>query len=255
VRASPGQTTVAAFAFIMAASAAFAQQTSPPHPGSANIRSSKARVVLLSEVKGDVALDDNTGIGLRKAFAHEPIAERFRLQTGTGRAEVEFEDNSTLRLAPYSRVEFSRLELLPSGAKASTISLLKGTAYVSLIPSYVVDNKGDNFLLIVGQEKLNLRPSNHIRIEIKEAEAQLAIFDGRGQIEGPFGTADLHRKRTLTFNLQGESVPVVEKKIHEIPFDNWDRWTTEYHTRKAGLAHPAGKGSRASSVRWDDLFR
>ena len=126
---------------------------------------------------------------------------------------------------------------------------------MSLIPSYVVDNKGDNFLLIVGQEKLNLRPSNHIRIEIKEAEAQLAIFDGRGQIEGPFGTADLHRKRTLTFNLQGESVPVVEKKIHEIPFDNWDRWTTEYHTRKAGLAHPAGKGSRASSVRWDDLFR
>ena len=33
-------------------------------------------------------------------MANLPIVEKSRLQTGMGVAEVEFEDNSTLRLAP-----------------------------------------------------------------------------------------------------------------------------------------------------------
>jgi hypothetical protein len=78
--------------------------------------------VRLSEVKGEVQLDRQTGKGFESAMANLPVIEGERLQTGNGVAEVEFEDNSTVRVAQNSLVEFPRLELLPSGAKASAIN-------------------------------------------------------------------------------------------------------------------------------------
>src|SRR5277367_3450103 len=92
-----------------------AQDSAPAHANS------KVRIVRLSEVKGAVQLDRNTGRGFEEAMPNLPIVEQARLQTAQGVAEVEFEDNSTLRIAPDSLVEFSQLELLPSGAKASTM--------------------------------------------------------------------------------------------------------------------------------------
>ena len=73
---------------------------------------SNIRIVRLSEVKGEVQLDRNIGRDFEPAIANMPIVEDSRLQTATGVAEVEFEDNSTLRLAPDSLVEFPRLDRL-----------------------------------------------------------------------------------------------------------------------------------------------
>ena len=225
--------TALALAFVPSS----AQQTPPASPAPQSVNDSsktlKVSVARLSEVKGDVAIDRNMGGGFEHAFANLPITEHSRLQTGTGRAEVEFEDNSTLRLAPYTLVEFPRLALLPSGSKASTIHILKGTAYVSLIPDYLVNAKGNDFMLTFGQQRLHLRPSNHIRLELDETEARLSVFDGAGQIEGPFGTTNLARKKTFTFNLLSQSEPTVSRKMHAIPQDAWDRWATEYHRRNA----------------------
>ena len=78
---------------------------------------SKVRIVRLSEVKGEVQMDRQTGKGFEAAMANLPVVEGSKLKTGDGVAEVEFEDNSTVRLALNSEVEFPKLELLPSGAK------------------------------------------------------------------------------------------------------------------------------------------
>jgi len=62
---------------------------------------SKARIVRLSEVQGTVQIDRATGDGFDKAFINLPVVEGSKLKTGKdGRAEVEFEDGSALRLAP-----------------------------------------------------------------------------------------------------------------------------------------------------------
>ena len=90
-------------------------------------------------------LDRLTGKGFEGAMANLPVIEGSKLKTEDGVAEVEFEDNSTVRLAQNSVVEFPRLELLPSGAKASTISVLQGTVYVSL-----VNTKGNEFSVKFG---------------------------------------------------------------------------------------------------------
>jgi ferric-dicitrate binding protein FerR (iron transport regulator) len=81
---------------------------------------SKVRIVRLSEVQGTVQLDRNAGDGFDKAFLNLPVVEGSKLKTGKdGRAEVEFEDGSALRLAPDSEIDFSRLALGDDGQKLS----------------------------------------------------------------------------------------------------------------------------------------
>jgi len=224
------------------------------------LKYSKIRAARLSEVKGDVALDRDAGTGFEVAFANLPITEHSRLQTGMGRAEVEFEDNSTVRLAPFTLAEFSRLQLLPSGGKASTVTVLKGTAYVSLIPSYVVNTKGNDFQLTFGEQTLHLEPSAHIRLQLGETQAQLAVLDGAGQLEGPLGAGRLTHKKTFTFNLGSAAEPVIARHVRTAPLDKWDRSSADVHIRNASigsLPNLGGKGNKkpASSGMPHDIFR
>ncbi len=190
-------------------------------PASAN---SKVRIVRLSEVKGEVQIDRNIGQGFGSAMANLPVTEGARLKTGNGVAEVEFEDNSTVRLAPNSLVEFPQLELLPSGAKASAVNVVQGMVYVSL-----VNTKGNEFTLKFGQEKLNLPPDSHIRLDMTAGEAKLAVFHGDAMIEGPTGSTDVGKNKTATFNLASQSEPVITKSVADNALDSWDHNAVDYH--------------------------
>ena len=116
----------ACFSVLFLLSALPAQTTDEAGPPS---DVSKVRIVRLSQVNGEVQLDRNTGRGYELALTILPIILKIRLETGMGSAEVEFEDNSTLRIAPRSIVEFPQLDRLPGGGTASTVRLVKGTAY------------------------------------------------------------------------------------------------------------------------------
>ena len=74
---------------------------------------SKIRIVRLSEVKGEVQLDRQTGKGFEGAMANLPVVEGERLKTGNGVAEVEFEDNSTVRVAQTPWLNFPGLNYSP----------------------------------------------------------------------------------------------------------------------------------------------
>jgi uncharacterized protein DUF6600/FecR-like protein len=232
IAAAPATTaTPATTAAPAAAPAQTRAADSIPATTTSTIGVSKVRIVRLSEVRGVVQLDRNTGQGFEAALANQPIIERARLRTGTGVAEVEFEDNSSLRVAPDSLVAFPRLELLPSGAKASTVDVLKGTAYVSL-----VNTKGNDFILTFGQQKLHLQPSSHVRLQLEPTQAKLAVMDGTAQVEGPSGVTEVGKKKTLTFNLSSQNEPVLAKNVAEEPFDSWDHQSTDYHKRYASLS-------------------
>src|ERR1700733_11883888 len=114
---------------------------------------SHVRIVRLSDVKGALGLDRMTGHGFEQTMQNMPIVEGAKLRTADGYAEVEFEDNSTLRLAPNSQVDFALLALRSSGAKASTMNVVKGTVYVS-----TENTKGNEFLLEAGEAKMMVSP-------------------------------------------------------------------------------------------------
>jgi FecR protein len=197
---------------------AVAASTEPPVSSN-----SKVRIVRLSEVKGQVQLDRLTGKGFEGAMANLPITEGARLKTGDGVAEVEFEDNSTIRVAQNSLVEFPKLEMLPSGAKLSSISLLQGTVYVNLL-----NTKGNEFSAKFGLQTVNLPPDSHIRLQLTPTEANLAVMHGEVAVEEPSGATVVGKNKTATFSA-GQSEPMIAKSVVEQPLDSWDHDAVQYH--------------------------
>jgi hypothetical protein len=185
---------------------------------------SKIRIVRLSEVKGEVQLDRQTGKGFEGAMANLPVVEGERLKTGDGVAEVEFEDNSTVRVAQNSLVEFPRLELLPSGAKASSVNVVHGMVYVNLM-----NTKGNEFTVNAGQNKISLPPDSHIRLQLMKDQASLAVLHGDATVEEPSGTTTVGKDKTLSFSLAGETQPVIAKNVTREPLDSWDQNAVQYH--------------------------
>ena len=201
-----------------------AQEAGAQEAGAPASSHSKIRIVRLSEVKGQVQLDRQTGRGFESAMANLPVVEGEKLKTADGVAEIEFEDNSTVRVAQNSEVAFPRLELLSSGAKASTLTVLQGTVYVSLI-----NTKGNEFTVNAGQQEITLPPDSHVRLELTGDLASLAVMHGEALVGEGSGATSVGKNRTMTFGLAGQSEPVIAKRVAEAPLDSWDKDAVQYH--------------------------
>jgi hypothetical protein len=194
---------------------------------------SQARVVRLSEVQGDVQVDRNAGQGMEKAFLNLPITQGVKLQTGkNGRAEVEFEDGSTLRVTPETVITFPQLSLRDSGAKVSTVHLQEGSAYVNFAGS-----KDDEFTLTFAHEKLALAHSAHLRLEMGDVDATLAVFNGEVQVQGDAGTVAVSKNHTAQFDLTDDDHYELAKSVEPDPFDAWDKEQNQYHQQYASNSY------------------
>jgi len=197
---------------------------------------SHVRIVRLSDAKGKLGLDRKTGNGFEATMQNMPIVQGEKLQTGDGYAEVEFEDNSTLRLAPNSQVDFALLALRSTGAKASTMKVVMGTVYVN-----TESTKGNEFMLVAGESKMMVAPSTHLRVEMNESRTVVSVFNGSVEVQRGAETTVVAKKESLT--LGGADQVTVAKKIEGQPFDAWDKESNEYHQRYSNANAFAGGGN------------
>src|SRR6201992_484276 len=205
--------TAGLLAFLLAGYSG-AQETVSPATAAAGV--SKVRIVRLSEVQGQVQMDRLTGKGYEPAMANMPVIEGAKLKTENGIAEVEFEDNSTLRIAPDSTVEFAQLELMPGGVKTSTVNVQQGMVYAS-----TVKDKNNQLTLKFGQQTASLPPDSHVRVQVTSAEANLAVMHGDVAVEDTAGSTAVSKNRTATFALTGQTQPVVAKSVKDPAVDAW----------------------------------
>ena len=215
------------FSLSLFSSAALAQanDATTPNPGG-----SKVRIVRLSQIKGTVEIDRSIGRGFEPAIANLPIVEQNQLRTGVGIAEIEFEDNSSLRLAPNSSVEFPTLERDSNGATISSVHVITGTAYISLLKPQSNKAPANQFELIFGARKLNLDPATHVRLELQGTKAKLAVLDGAVHVADANGQTVIPKKKTATFEVFDRAEPVVAKDVESTPFDEWDHTAASYHS-------------------------
>ncbi|MGB7585651.1 MAG: FecR family protein, partial [Terriglobales bacterium] len=179
---------------------------------------SQARVVRLGEAEGDVRVDRNTAQGYEKAFLNLPITQGMKIQTGDdGRAALELEDGSTLRLTPNTVLEVPQLSLRDSGAKVSTFHLQEGTAYINFLSA-----KDSELTLTFAHETVAVNQTAHLRIEMGDTDAEIAVFKGAVQVAAPSGIVEVSKGKTADFDLVNDSHKLASE-IADNYYDAWDK--------------------------------
>jgi len=190
---------------------------------------SQVRIVRLSDVKGTVQIDKNSGLGFENAFDNLPITQGTQLRTrDTGRAEIEFEDGSTLRVTPDTTVVFSTLGANDAGKRISTVNLVEGRTYVNWL-----GKSGDEFRLSFSQETVKLTQTVHFRVTVSASAAQVASFKNEIEVMGPAGAVQVDKKKMVAFDLNDNDKAAVATNFQEDAFDDWDRQSVEYHEQYA----------------------
>jgi hypothetical protein len=133
-------------------------------------------------------------------------------------------------------VDFSLLALRSTGAKASTMTVVKGTVYVN-----TESTKGNEFLLLAGETKMTVAPSTHLRLEVNEGgKTAVSVFNGSVEVQRGSETTLVSKKESLT--LDGGQVTVA-KKVPGEPYDAWDKESNDYHQAYSRANAFAGGGN------------
>lgn len=231
---------------------AFAQDAVTPLPTAAQPASvaasstntvglSDIRIVRLSQVRGKVSIDRHVGRSFEEAFANIPITGGTRLLTEVGLAEVEFEDNSAIRLTPDSEVLFTELKRTATGSTISAVKVLRGMVYASL-----ANTKENTFTVAAGNTTLQLNPSSHIRLAVDGPNSNVSVLDGTVELVDGSSTTVLKRNKSFDFDVAGGKPPE-QVKLAESSFDEWDKNGIEYQKQYSSLRTSGGMGLAGTS--------
>jgi FecR protein len=213
-----------------------AQQASVAAASSNTVGLSDIRIVRLSQVRGKVEIDRHIGRGYEDGFVNVPITGGTRLRTEVGLAEVEFEDNSTLRLTPDTEVDFTLLKRNAAGSTISSMNVLRGMVYASL-----ANTKGNTFTIAAGDASVQLNPASHVRLTVDGPNSNVAVLSGTVEFTDGSSTTVLTHNRAFAFDLSGSN-PLTPVKLESSAFDEWDKNGTDYQKQYSSLRSSAGTG-------------
>ena len=200
--------------------------------GSLAVASSHVRIVRLSSVEGQVQMDRATGAGMERAILNTPVVEGMRLVTGSdGLAEVEFENQSALRLTADSEIKFSQLLMSDAGVKINQIQVVKGLVYLDSV-------RGDDvYRLMAGDQAFLVHRDSEMRMSVTPEQVQVAVFKGDVQLEQA-QPVNVARRETLTVDGNGANVA---KGVEPVRFDGWNKEREAYtstYAQNQGYAGP-----------------
>jgi hypothetical protein len=202
---------------------------------------SQVRIVRLSQVAGQVYLDRGTEQRFEQAFVNLPIVAQSSLLTRDGLAEVEFEDNSSLRLTPHSLVEFPMLGRDAAGTTTTGVRARGGTLYASLAGGHNSSQTAGTFKISAGGETIELAPGTHLRMDLNQPTARMIVYQGTATVSGAWGSMAVAKHRAVSFDIAASAAPVFLRADTEGAFDSWDRTAVDYHkVRAANAASFAG---------------
>jgi hypothetical protein len=211
---------------------------------------SHVRIVRLSSVEGQVQMDRGAGAGLEHAILNTPIVEGTRLATGSdGLAEVQFENQSALRLTGDSEVKFSQLLMNGAGDKINQIQVVKGLVYLD------ADSHGhDVYRLRAGDSSFLVHRDSQVRLSVTADKVQVAVFKGDVQLENQPQPVNVRKKETLTVATKDPAKDAsgytVAKGLEQVRFDAWNRERQAYSN---AYADNQGYGAPSGAFGLDDL--
>lgn len=201
---------------------------------------SQVRIVRLSDVQGAVQINKNSGLGFERAFMNLPITQGTQVRTlENGRAEIEFEDGSTLRIAPNTAVAFTTLSMNDASNRVSAVNMVEGKAYVDWL-----GKGGDEFTLNFSGEKVELKQAAHFRVENSSSVAEIANFKNVLEVVSPSGSVKVEKDKTASFDVRDSNKATIAKNVKKDPYDQWDAQSSDYQKQYSkNNSSPYGYGA------------
>lgn len=187
-----------------------------------------AQIVRISYVEGDVRIQRGEPNGKassaawEKAAADLPLETGFSLVTGDGRAEIEFENASTVYLGANSVLTFNDLHET-AGVPYTELALLSGAVSLHIHP-YVA---GEKFVLHTPTEDLLSKypDKTFARVESYTDAVSITPLEG-GELRLPGVQKDAALPgRTWTYR-QGQ-LWAEEGAANDEAFSAWDKWVVD----------------------------
>jgi len=211
---------------------------------------SHARIVRLSFVEGNVQMDQRDGRGLQKAFLNMPIGQGTLLITrDEGRAEVEFENGSTIRVAHDSQIQFQQLGLRTDGQKFSAIDVTEGTAYFD-----IKKKTEDEFVVFINGQQITAPKSARFRLRVGKDNSDVAVFKGEVEVESGGKQVDVRKNETVELDRSDPNRYFLSREIVTDPLDAWDldreKYRDQYFAASTYQYNPAYSYGYADLSYW-----
>lgn len=204
---------------VLAAPGLRADDAQPPQAAApAQIAAPAARAVRLSSVEGNVQLAQGAQPATQ-ALANTPLFEGTQLTTGDdGRAEVQFEDGSVVRLSPNSSLTITVLQM--HGATPETETVLTGG-----LGYFEFSGAGKMRIRFGGDAVVTPAGATILRLNVDTPPGALAVFSGNAHLErGSSVMVDLHGGESVTLNASDATQYNLSESIEP---DSWDAWNSD----------------------------
>lgn len=205
------------------------------------------QIVRISYVEGDVrvtrgAKSHGKNAGWEKATADLPLETGYNLVTGQGRAEIEFENASTLYLGENSVLTLNDLHTT-GGIPHTEVALLSGTATTHIRP-YVA---GEVFIMRTPTDTMTTRFPHASNVRISSYTDGIALTSlGPGSVGVSESTSQaLTPGQTLYFK-DGRRI-IDAGPIHSPDFSAWDQWVQTRYAARVAAESEALKASGLTS--------
>jgi hypothetical protein len=179
------------------------------------------RAVRLSNVVGSVQILAGEETQFAQAYPNMPLMQGSTLKTGEdGRAEIQLEDGSMIRLTPDSSVAMTVLGRDSQGNSKTEVDLLTGLSYVEM--------KGTaNQRFVVhfnGNEVISPAPVK-FRVSLDVNPVEFAVLDGSAHLSnGVAYSVDVRMNETVRFDAGDSTRYFLAQGVDP---DSWDQWNVD----------------------------
>ncbi len=222
----------------------------------------------LSDVEGAVRIEQlpapaasadapQTGAGMppapppdtifKQAVVNMPVMAGMQIQTGDdGRAELQFNDGSLLRITPDSAVQVDSL-----GGRGEQLRAVSGLSY------YELPDRSTGLMSVeVGPYRVQLQQGSLLRLNLDTPPYQAAVVRGSAHFNSAALDIGFDAAAGQTVTLDPASANAYDLK-QDIASDSWDDWNIDRDQTLAQMAAGqtnarSGEGNGTDSA-WNDL--
>ncbi len=133
-----------------------------------------------------------------QAQLNMPMVEGMKVVTAEdGRAEIQFEDGSVVRVTPNSSITLAQLS---RGSDGSTVTVIKADTGLTY---YELNGRAGQYTVRFGQDSIVPMDSSIFRVDLDNIPAELAVTHGSVHVsDNQDLAADVHTNQTIRFDAQ-----------------------------------------------------